>query len=86
MRAIPGLLHKAIRIAIGAVGLIAFLVFGSMGTVAAWGQVVAKLSGSTFGNEANDAVAFLLVAFFGGLAYLLASIDHRLEQKRERAG
>ncbi|WP_420479381.1 hypothetical protein [Brevundimonas sp. FT23028] len=86
MKAVLGYLHKTVRIAIGAVGAIAFLIAGGMGIVVAFGQLASKLSGSTFGSEANDAVAYLLVAFFGGLAYLLSSIDHRLEQKREAAG
>ncbi|MDQ8028215.1 MAG: hypothetical protein REJ23_05775 [Brevundimonas sp.] len=81
-----GLLHKVVRIAIGGVGAITFLIAGGMGVIVALGELVTKLSGSTFGNGANDAIAFLLVAFFGGLAYLLSSIDRRLEQKRERAG
>ena len=86
MRAVLGYLHGAVRIALGDVGAIAFLIAGGMGVAVALGQLASKLSGSTFGNEANDAIAYLLVGFFGGLAYLLASIDHRLEHKRERAG
>ncbi|MBN9465382.1 hypothetical protein [Brevundimonas sp.] len=76
------LLHRTIRMFVAVVGAAAFLIAGGLGAFLALGELWTKLSGAVFGNTANDAVAFLLVGLFGAIAYLMASIDRRLEERR----
>ena len=74
--------HRTLRAVVTLVGAGVFLIAGGLGTFVAASQIWLKLSGSVFGNESTDAVAFLLLGLFGALVYLAASIDRQLEKRK----
>jgi hypothetical protein len=69
---------------ISAAGLLLFavgcLVGIAVGAIEAW----QKIAGHVFSDGATEAVSLFLFGIVGGIAWLLASIDRRLEQAGSR--
>jgi hypothetical protein len=75
-------MRELIRNLIGAAGLLLFAAGSlsglALGAIQAW----RKISGGVFSDGAGESVSLFVFGVAGGVAWLLASIDRRLEHSR----